>query len=127
MRATIFTLLFCMTAIGAFAQNTAESRPWQQGTVQSLQFWHGLETELKIVGADNILYTTALEAYRLHPADMIPGVGIVSILRRRKKVHLNLAVGSTVKFAVSAQHGWLLDADGIEQKLIVYSASLAKP
>jgi hypothetical protein len=100
MRAIIFALL----AVGAFAQNTAESRQWQQGTVQSLQLEHrGLfdphsaEIDLEIVGTDNVLYKTTL-AYEIHKVDMIPGAGIVTEERRRKKTHLNVAVGSIVKY-----------------------------
>jgi hypothetical protein len=125
----VFTCTFVLLSQESAAP---DSRAWQQGTVQSLQLKHrGLfdphsaEIDLEIAGNDGVIYKTML-AYGVHKVDMVPGVGIVTEERRRKKTHLNVTVGGTVKFAVSEQHGWLVDNDGVEQKLIVKSAILAK-
>jgi hypothetical protein len=127
MKAAVRLCVLAAVTYVLFGQAPPDSRAWQQGTVQSLQVKHrtlfdphSAEIDLEIAGADNVLYKTTL-AYEVHKIDLIPGAGIVTEERRR-----NVAVGSTVKFAVSEQHGWLIDADGVEQKLIVKSAALTK-
>ncbi len=125
-------IVLLVAAFSTLAQDLPVSHPWQQGTVQSLQLRHrtmfdphSAEIDLDILGADGIVYETTL-AYGIHKQDMIPGIGIVTVERRRKKTHLNIAVGSDVKFALSEEHGWLLDSDGAEQKRIIKKATLQK-
>jgi|ERR1017187_1363499 hypothetical protein len=112
------------------AKDQTVSRNWQQGTVVSIQPKHygtlhplSAEVDIEIATSANIVYRMIFRE-RIHKVDFVPGVDIVAGEIRRKKLHLDVTVGSLVRFAVSSRNGWLIDNQGIERKLIVKSESL---
>ena len=90
-----------------------ESRQWKEGSISGIDVIRtpfGLaEVDLSIT-TDTIVYEMQL-ANGLHKKDLIPFVGIVTIAERQKHTHLDVVVGGKVKFAVSGEHGWLMDGD----------------
>lgn len=129
----LLTALFSVALTTTSAADNSQPliRDWEEGTIQSLKSHHrklfdphSAQIDIEVLSKKNVIYNFTL-AYDIHKVDLIPFSGIVTEERRRKKTTLDVRVGTVVKFAISAQRGWLMDDRGIERSLLIRSASVA--
>jgi hypothetical protein len=102
-------------------------RTWHTAVVQSVDInSSGLTTpSIKVRAEDGVVYT--MHFIGVHKVDLIPYIGIATAVRRNLHGPSDIAVGSTLRFAVDVKakgssvgrKAWIIDSAGVERKLLV--------